>query len=163
MSENADDEVDRAPLARHRVEGGVDGGDVLDVAIDEEARADLGGQRPQALAEGLALIGEGDLRALIRQGLRGSPGDGIVVRDTHDDAALSLHQIAQEPVLRQFCTRWKTSVALVPPKPNELVRTVSILASSTRVVTIGSPSNSGSSSSIWALLAMKRSRIMISE
>ena len=47
-----------------RVEHGVERGDVLDVAGDHQLAADLLGERPDAAPEGLALIGERDLRAL---------------------------------------------------------------------------------------------------
>ena len=49
-------------------------------------------QRRHALAERLALIGEGEFRAVLGQGLGDAPGDRMIVGDAHDEAALSLHQ-----------------------------------------------------------------------
>src|SRR5690606_1052057 len=117
-----------------------------------EIRAEFCGERLHPLAERLALIGEGEFGALRGELLGDAPGDGVIVRDPHDETALAVH----DP--RHVChplKRWKTSVALVPPKPKELERTVSIRALSIRLRTIGTPSNSGSSSVIWALSPMK--------
>jgi hypothetical protein len=40
-----------------------------------DLRADFGGQRLDALLEGIALIGEGEFGALVRAGLGDAPGD----------------------------------------------------------------------------------------
>src|SRR5262249_41753006 len=44
--------------------------------------------------ERVTLIGESQLSAVRRQHLRNAPGDGMVVGNAHDQATLSLHQIA---------------------------------------------------------------------
>jgi hypothetical protein len=117
----------------------VDRGDILDVAGHDEVGAELGGERLHALAKRLALVGEGEFRALCRKLLGDAPGDGMIVRDPHDEAALALHDASSWAAPIRY-ERWKTSVALVPPKPKELDRTVSILALSMRLRTIGTPS-----------------------
>src|SRR5690606_25660072 len=141
-------EIELAPAFLDGIERGVDGGNVFHVAGQQEVRADFGGERLHALAQGVALVGEGEFGTLRGDGLRNAPRYGVIVRDTHDQAAFSLHDPCHE--FYPLC-RWKTSVALVPPKPKELERTVSIVALSMRLRTIGTPSNSGSSVWIWAL------------
>src|SRR5207248_10959967 len=60
-------------------------------------------------------------------------------------------------------SRLKTSVALVPPKPNEFDSTVPSLALSMRLRTIGMSENAGSSSVMWALSQTKPLFIIKSE
>src|SRR3712207_8707033 len=48
--------------------------------------------RSDALAERLALVGEGELGAVLAQNLGDAPGDRVVVRDPHDEAAPALHE-----------------------------------------------------------------------
>ena len=100
-----DEEVDLAPELADLVEGRVDRGLAADVAIAGDHGADLGGQRLDALPERLTLIGEGDLAALGMNGLGDSPGDGTVVGNAHDDAALARHQSGHEcpPELKIHC------------------------------------------------------------
>lgn len=59
-----DDEIELAPALLDRVDHGIDRGDVLDVAGQHEIRVDLGSKRLDALAERIALIGEGEFRTL---------------------------------------------------------------------------------------------------
>ena len=54
-------------------------------------RADFGGQRLDALLDRVALIGEGDFRALAAQGLGDAPGDRAIIRNPHDEAAFARH------------------------------------------------------------------------
>ena len=87
------------------IESRIDGGDVLDVAGQDEIGAERLRQRRHALAERLALIGEGEFRAVLAQGLGDAPGNGMVVGDAHDEAALSLHQTVHSetsPCARSF-------------------------------------------------------------
>ena len=49
-------------------------------------------QRLDALAERLALIGEGEFGAVAGERPGDAPGDRVVVRNPHDQAALALHQ-----------------------------------------------------------------------
>lgn len=53
--------------------------------------ADFGGQRLDTLLERFALIGEGNLGALIGQRLGNAPGNGMLIGDAHDEAALPRH------------------------------------------------------------------------
>ena len=87
-----DDEVEPAPIAVERVEDGVDARDILDVAGQDEVRAERLRERRDTLAERLALVGEGELGAMRAQDLGDAPGDRVVVGDAHDEAALALHQ-----------------------------------------------------------------------
>ena len=75
------------------VEHGIDAGDVLDVAGQHQFDAERFRQRLDALAERLALIGEGELGALRGQRLGDAPGDRMIIGDAHDQAALALHQV----------------------------------------------------------------------
>jgi hypothetical protein len=50
------------------------------------------GQRTHAFSLRIALKGEGKLRAVGGERACDAPGNGMVVRDTHDEAALSRHQ-----------------------------------------------------------------------
>ena len=59
---------------------------------EHDVRAHRGRQRLHPLAERLALVGEGELGAVLVRALGDAPGDGLVVRDPHDQAALAAHQ-----------------------------------------------------------------------
>ena len=89
-----DDEIEPVPRSVERGEGGVDGSDVLHVAGQHESGAERAGERGDASTERLALVGEGELRPVRGKDLGDAPGDGMVVRDAHDQAALALHQTA---------------------------------------------------------------------
>jgi hypothetical protein len=58
--------------------------------------ADQARERLDPLAERLALIREGELRAMRRERLGDAPGDRVVIRDPHDQSALALHQTLHE-------------------------------------------------------------------
>ena len=90
-----DEEIHRPPLLLEDAEGLVHRGVVGDVALDERGDADLGGERLDALLERLALVGEGDLGALVGERLGDAPGDRVLVGDAHDEAALAGHQVPQ--------------------------------------------------------------------
>ena len=85
-------EVDAAPLFLQSLEGRRNRRAVFDVARDDQRGADLFGQRLDAAAEGLALIGESQFSAVLGKLLGDAPGNGVVVRDAHDEPALALHQ-----------------------------------------------------------------------
>ncbi len=67
----------------------VDGGGVGDVAMAGDMGADAFGERAHALFQRFALIGEGELGARVMGGLGDAPGDGSVVGDAHNQAALA--------------------------------------------------------------------------
>ncbi len=119
------------------------------------------GERPHALAERLALIGEGELGALRVHRLGDAPGDGMVVGDPHDEAALARQQRLHGP--GHASARFRTIEALVPPKPKPFDRTYPSLAPSTRLRTMGMSAKAGSISSILALAEMKPFCIIRSE
>src|SRR5690349_11589212 len=54
--------------------------------------ADLLGERLDPLLQRVALIGESEFRAMLMRRPGDAPGDGTVVRDPHDEAALAAHQ-----------------------------------------------------------------------
>ena len=67
---------------------------VRDVARQDHGRTDGLSQRRHALLQRFALIGECDFGTLIGAGLGNAPGNGSVVGDTHDQAALAGHKAA---------------------------------------------------------------------
>ena len=94
-----DQEVDRAPLLLDLGEDRIDRSNVLDVAGHDDLAFDRFRQRLDPPAERLALIGEGEFGAMIRQRLGDAPGDRMIVGHTHHQAALALASIA---VMRIF-------------------------------------------------------------
>ncbi len=74
-----DDEIELVPLLRGFGENGVDGGEIGHVAMADDAAADLGRQRLDALLELVALVGEGELGALGGAGLGDAPGDRMII------------------------------------------------------------------------------------
>ena len=63
------------------------------------------GERAHALAQRLALIGEGELGALGGERLGDAPGDRMVVGDAHHEAALAAHQARFHPAHFFFFVR----------------------------------------------------------
>jgi hypothetical protein len=90
------DEVEAAPFTFQRAEDGLERLVVLDVGFDDDLRAHRLDERLHALAEGVALVGEGEFGAVLMQSLRNAPGDGVIIGDAHDQAALAGHQIGLE-------------------------------------------------------------------
>jgi hypothetical protein len=90
-----DDEVDRAPGLRGRIERSVDGRGFGHIAVSEQNTADLRGERFDALFQRISLESETELGALGTAGLGNTPGNRAVVRDAKDDAALAAHQTAR--------------------------------------------------------------------
>src|SRR5262249_7238790 len=90
--DGVDEEIEPAPALLERGESVVEARLVGDVAIDHEIAADAFGERLHALAEGIALISEGELGPLCMNGLRDWPGDRAVVSDAHNKAPLARHQ-----------------------------------------------------------------------
>ena len=86
-----DQEVQPAPGLVDLLEHPVDIAVVLDVAGQNQVRAERPGQWPDALSEGFALIGEGQLGPLGAERSGDAPGDGVVVRNSHDQTALAGH------------------------------------------------------------------------
>ena len=79
-----------------------------DVAVDQQVGAELGGERPHPLLERLALVGEGQLGALVGQCPGDSPGQRPVVGEAHDQPALALHQSGSK--LRSPCFQLRLHV-----------------------------------------------------
>ena len=89
-----DQEIDAAPFFGEGGEHRLDRCLVGDVAREHELGADLFGQRLDPLLDGLALIGEGDLGALIGHGLGDAPGDGAIIGNAEHEPAFACHQSA---------------------------------------------------------------------
>lgn len=146
------------PLRLQGLEHHVDGAQILDVAGENQRRAKASGQRLDPFAERFALIGERQLRALVGQSLGDAPGDRVVVRDAHHQAALAVHQsrfahARLAPGQASMCLN--TIAAFVPPNPNEFDSTAPSLTLSRRARTMGMSAKAGSISSIWALSQIK--------
>jgi hypothetical protein len=88
-----DDEVELAPELLFGVEHRIDGRRIGDVAMADDMAAEFRRQRLDALLQRIALIGEGEFGALRLARLGNAPGDGTVVGDAQNDAALALEQI----------------------------------------------------------------------
>ena len=86
------DEVDLAPMCLDIGEDGVDAFEIGHVAIAGEEGVQFLGERLDTLLQRIALPGQRDLGALVATGLCDPPGDGAIVGDTHDDAALACHE-----------------------------------------------------------------------
>ena len=86
-----------APFALQRGEGGIESRRRFRHRRAAELGADGCGERLQALGLRIALIGEGDFRALRGQRARDSPGDGMVVRHAHHQSAFALHHAWRQP------------------------------------------------------------------
>ena len=146
-----------------------------------QRRAERLRQRLDAPAERLALIGEGERRAVRGERPGDAPGDRVVVGDPHDQPALALHQLRHAtaylpryrplPLARarinlhapHASSRLNTTDALVPPKPNEFDSTQPSVTSSRRSRTIGMSAKAGSRFSMLALSQMKPLFIISSE
>ncbi|MGY3449320.1 hypothetical protein ACVILH_001662 [Bradyrhizobium sp. USDA 4353] len=87
-----DDEVEPAPGLAQCREDAIDAGDVLDIARQHVLDAELVGKRTHALAERIALVGEGHLGAVRSERLGDAPGDRMVVGDAHHQTAFACHQ-----------------------------------------------------------------------
>src|SRR6185437_14048957 len=90
--DRVNEEIEPAPALFQRRKGPVKARLVRHVAIEHDVAADGLGERLYALAEGIALIGEGKLRSLCMNGLRDRPGNRAVVGDAHNEATLARHQ-----------------------------------------------------------------------
>ena len=108
-----DHEIELAPFGLEFIEHRIDGRDILDIAGHHQRGADAFGERPDALAERLTLIGEGQFGPMLRQHLRDAPGNRILVGDAHDEAAFSLHEDSHEETFRIVI--FLASISIVPP------------------------------------------------
>lgn len=62
---------------------------VADIALESEARAELGGELGDPLLEALSLVAEGELRPLAVTGAGDAVGDRAVVEHARDEQALA--------------------------------------------------------------------------
>ena len=77
------------------LEDGVHRRRVGHVAMAGDMRAELGGERLDALLQRVALVGERELRAGCVRGRGDAPGERAVVGDAHDQPALAAHDTAR--------------------------------------------------------------------
>jgi hypothetical protein len=131
--DGVDHEIEAAPCLAQLGETGIHRRVVHHVHIDQQRGTDRGRQRLHPLAEGLTLVGKRKLRAFGMQRLGDAPCDRAFVGHAHDEPALALHQIRH---VRLSVYRLSSIEPFVPPKPKELVITVSRPAFSTRDVAI---------------------------
>jgi hypothetical protein len=94
-----DQKVDRIPDLGQLGKGGIQRAGIGDVAIDQGGRLHRLDQRDHPLLEQVALVGEGQFRARLMQGLGDAPGNGMLVGDPHDEPALALHQAVKRHFL----------------------------------------------------------------
>ena len=88
------EKIEAAPVLSKCREDGVHGRSIGDIAGEHVLGADVYGERLDPLFQGVALIGEGQFSTLGGARFGDAPGDGPVVGDAHDQAALSGHQSA---------------------------------------------------------------------
>src|SRR5690606_10495285 len=155
-----DENVQLAPLFLQRAEHGLHRILALDIAGQDNVRAEACGERSDALLQRIALVGEGDLGARFGELLRNAPGDRMIVGDAHDEGALARQETGDA---HYASSRLKTSEALVPPKPKEFDKTVPISTPSLRWRRIGMSATAGSISFMCALSARKPLFIISSE
>ena len=84
--------IELPPFLPQPCEHRVDRRNILGVARKHKVRTKLLGERGHALQDRLALIGEGELRAMLAELSGDAIGDRMVVGDPHHEAALALHQ-----------------------------------------------------------------------
>jgi hypothetical protein len=87
-----DQEIEAAPALIEGREQLVEAGRIGHVGRQHERRADLLGERPHALAERIALVGDGELGAVRGERARDPPGERALIGDAHDQAPLARHQ-----------------------------------------------------------------------
>ncbi len=87
-----DDKIQIVPDLGQFAEGRVDRGLAADIAVHQRRRIHGRDQRRDALLENIALIGKGQFGARLVQDLGHAPGDGAVIGNAHDQAALALHR-----------------------------------------------------------------------
>ena len=85
------DEIEPSPaLAKareHRIEARLGG----DVGLDDDIAVEAFRERPHALAQCVALVGEGEPGAVVVQCLGDAPGERAVIGDAHDEPLLPGH------------------------------------------------------------------------
>ena len=64
---------------------------VFDVTGQNQRGPEPFGKRLHPSPEAFALVGESESCAMFRKLSRYTPGDGMIVRDAHDQAALAMH------------------------------------------------------------------------
>ena len=87
-----DQKIEAAPGRRQLGKHRLDRGQILDVAsVDMIRGAEFFGERRDPLAKRVVLIGEGEIGAFCGQSLGYAPGDRVIIRDAHHQAAFAAH------------------------------------------------------------------------
>ena len=88
-----DQKIEAAPGRLKLGEHSFDRGQILDVAsVDMIGGAEFLRERRDPFAKRIVLIGEGKLGAFAGQGFGYAPGDRVIIRDAHHQAAFAAHQ-----------------------------------------------------------------------
>ena len=154
IGNRVDEEVDPAPAFLQGGKGGVERGIVGNIDVDHKIGTHALRERLEPLAEGVALIGEGEFGPRLRTRLGDAPRDRAFVSHAHHEPALSCQHTHRHITLPMGAPRraapypWNfdsTIDPLVPPNPKELVITESRPAFSTSSVAISSGLSAGSS------------------
>ena len=90
-ADGVDEEIDRGPFSRQCGEAGVRAFHRRHIAFEQAGDTQCFGQRAHPLFHHRALVAEGQFGALFGQGLGNAPGQALVVRQPHDEAAFSRH------------------------------------------------------------------------
>ena len=89
-----DEEIDRAKGGLNLGKGGVHGGIIGHIGLNQQLGPNTFGQRTHPPLQTFAHIAKGQFCALGGQ-LRGNaPSNGVVIGNAHDQALLALHQLA---------------------------------------------------------------------
>src|SRR5208282_1542499 len=97
-----DDEIEAAPTPGERGKEAIEAFFGGYVGVLDEITVEAVGKRPHALAERLALVGEGECRAIRVQRLGDTPAERALVGDPHDEALLTRHQRHRLPQCSPF-------------------------------------------------------------
>ncbi len=90
--DGVDDEVEAAPLPLELAENGFERLIVLDVGFQNNLGTYSFNERLHALAEGIALIGEGQFGAMLVQRLCYAPSNRMIIGNAHNEAAFASHK-----------------------------------------------------------------------
>ena len=110
-----DDKIHPIPMLLERLDHLIGGAVNADIIRHGDGAAQSFGERQNTFGHHVILIGEGEFRAGFRHRFSDAVSDGFIIGDPHDEAAFACHQA------RHYDTFLRARLALVPPKPKELL------------------------------------------